>query len=632
MFYGGEILDGTYKILKEIGKGGTGVVYMAYHIRLKKYVVVKKLKSNRVDAQKIRIEVDILKGLHHPYLPQVYDFLEIENQVYTIMDYVDGRDFQCLMDEGMLFEESELVRWMKQLCDVLEYLHNQNPPVYHSDIKPGNIMVTADGNICLIDFNISLGGEPGADILGLSQWYAAPEQYEKAKLCMAHKDSSFIVLDGRMDIYSLGATFYSLMSGLLPDRESEEFRPLSVLGLPYSSALINIVEKMMERKPGKRYQSAAVLGKALDYIYKMDSGYRKLQRQSFGLLAGCGILIVVGTLLCVYGGKLENIKAYETAYRKFQKSTKEYEDDRGISLGLELLNESRFQGIFRENPKEKGEILHSVGNLYFAQEDYEMALEYYQEAVEKTGEPSYYQDLIIAGVRSGDTGLAERMLQKAKREGLQDEELILTEQEILYAREEFDKAAEIAETLKESRNSEIAGYSSLLGAKTYGKLGNYPKQAEFLERAYELGRDKRCLRELGSTYLEAAQAQDAILKKEYLIKAEKCYEKLQKSYAVSYRDMMNLAVIQENLEKYAQSEKLLKELTKEYPQEYETYMHLTYLTLKEQEAVNREERDYQKAFSYYKKAEQNYQKLGSPQDSAMAELGAYISRIEGGAG
>ena len=619
MFYGGELLDSTYEILKEIGTGGTGIVYLAYHTRLKKYVVVKKLKGTITDPQKVRVEVDILKGLHHPYLPQVYDFLEIQGQVYTVMDYVEGRDLQCFLDDGFVFREKELVRWMKQLCTVLEYLHNQQPPIYHSDIKPGNIMITADGDVCLIDFNISLGGEPGADILGLSPWYAAPEQYRKAQLCMEHQDSSFIVLDGKMDIYSLGATFYTLMTGLLPDREDPGFSPLSYLDLPYSDALVNIVEKTMEIEPRKRYPTAFALGKALDYIYKMDSGYRRIQHQNWALLAGCGTLVLTGILLCVYGGKTEDRQAYETAYERFLESTKEYEDDDGIKLGLNLLNDSKYRGILEKNPEDKGEILYSIGNLYFAQEDYKTAVEYYQEAIEEDSRPVYYRDLIISAVKAGETGFAQRMLEAAKREGLQDEELMLTEQEISYAKEEMVKVTEIAEMLVQSKNSEIAGYSSLLGAKAYGVLGYYEKQAKYLATAYELGRDKRCLRELGGAYLEAANTQGVIAKKEYLTKAESCYEKLQQSYAVSYRDQMNLAVIQENLGKYAQAESLLKELAEQYPEEYEIYMHLAYMNLKMEKET--------KAADYFKKASKYYEKAGSPGDSAMTELQDYMEQI-----
>ena len=87
-----DVLDGRYEILREIGTGGAGIVFLGYHLTLNKYVVVKKLKTQVREYLNIRGEADILKGLHHRYLPQVYDFLIVGDEVYTVMDYVDGHD------------------------------------------------------------------------------------------------------------------------------------------------------------------------------------------------------------------------------------------------------------------------------------------------------------------------------------------------------------------------------------------------------------------------------------------------------------------------------------------------------------------------------------------------------------
>ena len=363
MFYGGEILDGTYQIIKNIGKGGTGVIYKAYHMRLKKYVVVKLLDTSRVSREKVRVEVDILKGLHHMYLPQVYDFLEVGQDVYTIMDYIEGRDLEHYLKDGYVFKEETLILWLKQLCEVLGYLHSQKPPIYHSDIKPGNIMVTPEGNICLIDFNISLGSGYQAGILGLSQWYAAPEQYEKAELFTKGLDSSRIVLDGRMDIYSLGATFYTLMSGLLPDRQGGEFLPLNSMHLPYSSALVHIVEKAMEERPRKRFATAQAMHRALDYIYKMDAGYRRLQKIRWFLWGGCGLLLVAGILCCTYGWKESAREDYRRDYQEFYETAQKYEDENTISIGIHIVNNSRYRGILTDNPEDKAQILYMIGNI-----------------------------------------------------------------------------------------------------------------------------------------------------------------------------------------------------------------------------------------------------------------------------
>lgn len=178
-------LTSTYEIYQKIGEGGGGEVYVAMHKRLQKKVVLKKIKSS-VSIKDCRIEVDILKNLRHSYLPQVIDFIEIWSQdgqyiegIYTVMDYIPGKSLQNMMDEGHKFSEQEVLKYAKQLCEALSYLHSQNPPIIHGDIKPDNIMITPEGNVCLIDFNISgvLEGQ-GIELLGLSYGYASPEQIQ----------------------------------------------------------------------------------------------------------------------------------------------------------------------------------------------------------------------------------------------------------------------------------------------------------------------------------------------------------------------------------------------------------------------------------------------------------------------
>ena len=86
----GSVLDQNYEICQEIGEGGTGKVYLAWHRRLKKKVVLKKIKDNFVGRINVRGEADLLKQLHHEYLPQVYDFIQVGSQVFTVIDYVEG--------------------------------------------------------------------------------------------------------------------------------------------------------------------------------------------------------------------------------------------------------------------------------------------------------------------------------------------------------------------------------------------------------------------------------------------------------------------------------------------------------------------------------------------------------------
>ncbi|MCL2162876.1 MAG: protein kinase [Oscillospiraceae bacterium] len=177
--------DPAYRIEAELGSGGGSVVYKAWHTRLQKSVVLKRIKdeSGLIQSGLQRGEADIMKNLKHAYLPQLYDFLEDSGGVYTVMEFIPGHSFAELLREGRLFAQKDVVRWAEQLAAALAYLHGQDPIVLHSDIKPANIMLTPDGNVCLIDFNISLVLDDGyTQALGLSHGYASPEQYGPLEL------------------------------------------------------------------------------------------------------------------------------------------------------------------------------------------------------------------------------------------------------------------------------------------------------------------------------------------------------------------------------------------------------------------------------------------------------------------
>ena len=177
--------DPAYRIEAELGEGGGGVVYKAWHTRLQKHVVLKRIKdeSGLLQSSRQRGEADILKNLKHANLPQLYDFLEDPGGVYTVIEFIPGQSFAELLKEGQKFTQQQAVRWAEQLASALSYLHGQTPPVLHSDIKPGNIMLAPEGDVCLIDFNISLvlAGED-TEMIGLSHGYASPEQYGPQEL------------------------------------------------------------------------------------------------------------------------------------------------------------------------------------------------------------------------------------------------------------------------------------------------------------------------------------------------------------------------------------------------------------------------------------------------------------------
>ncbi|MBQ5326133.1 MAG: serine/threonine protein kinase, partial [Oscillospiraceae bacterium] len=255
MLQQGEILNNTYKVIGHIGSGGGGSVYRAYHLNLKKDVVLKLINDKAKKSLDARGEVDILKNVKHTYLPTVFDFQEVNGQIYTVMDFVEGSDFSKLLKDGQRFSQKDVIRWAVQLCEALDYLHKQDPPIIHSDIKPANIMLTPKGDICLIDFNVSqLFSDDGTVVRGRTHGYAPPEQYdttksreytysEETRLDDTVLDSETVTddnavagtspslktkgfgvsqkLDARSDIYSLGATLYHILSGVRPNHSMQ---------------------------------------------------------------------------------------------------------------------------------------------------------------------------------------------------------------------------------------------------------------------------------------------------------------------------------------------------------------------------------------------------------------------------
>ena len=185
-----EIIASTYELIGKIGAGGGGVVYLANHLRLGKRVILKADKRKiTTRADLLRREVDVLKDLSHPYIPQVYDFFVEHEIVYTAMDYIEGESLDRPLKRGERYPQPLVIKWARQLLEALQYLHSPvhgDPPrgYVHSDIKPANLMRRPNNDICLIDFNIALAlGEE--NVIGCSAGYASPEHYGLV-FCTAH--------------------------------------------------------------------------------------------------------------------------------------------------------------------------------------------------------------------------------------------------------------------------------------------------------------------------------------------------------------------------------------------------------------------------------------------------------------
>ena len=288
----GSVLDGKYKILNEIGHGGMSVVYLALNEKANKTWAVKEVRKdggndNEVVSQGLIAETEMLKKLNHPNLPSIVDVIDTSDTFIIVMDYIEGRSLQSVLNHTGAQDPEKVLEWSKQLCDVLGYLHSRQPAIIYRDMKPANVMLRPDGQVALIDFGTAREYKEHSQ--GDTTWlgtrgYAAPEQFGGRGQT-----------DARTDIYCLGATMYHLLTGYSPADTQFVIYPLGQLVPSLAgSGLEKVVAKCCEPDPANRYQSCAELMYALEHVHDEDAVAIRERNKKWRLfLAGC-ILAVVG--------------------------------------------------------------------------------------------------------------------------------------------------------------------------------------------------------------------------------------------------------------------------------------------------------------------------------------------------
>ena len=220
----GQLLQDRYRIDRQIGQGGMGAVYVATDERFGSVVAIKETLCMDDNYRKaIEREARLLNSLKHNALPKVTDHFLESNGQFLVMEYIPGEDLSIVLDErDEPFEVDQVLEWADQLLEALDFLHNQENPVIHRDIKPQNLKVTPKGRIILLDFGLAKGNVTGAgnltnskSIFGYSRNYASLEQIQGTGT------------DPRSDLYSLAATVYHLLTKVAP--EDALTRAMSVL-------------------------------------------------------------------------------------------------------------------------------------------------------------------------------------------------------------------------------------------------------------------------------------------------------------------------------------------------------------------------------------------------------------------
>ena len=659
----------TYEVLGKLGEGSGGIVYKAYHKRMKKEVVIKEMKGKSLSAAVDRQEADILKNLHHMYLPQVFDFLRDGDRVYTVMSYIPGKSFQQLLREHYPFTMGQLVRWGMQLCSALNYLHSQKPPIIHSDIKPANIMLTPQGNICLIDFNISFFLKEGNAVLGYTSGYTSPEQYIVVlDGGSGSRVGRYAAIDERTDIYSVGATFYHLATG----KKVKDYRePIdkAYLAECTSQAFSEIIQKAMETEPDKRFQSALEMFRAFQGLSRKDARYRALVRRQhlirgvlvaamagFILLGGYGVHTIRQERVDRYNQLVEEQKDYREAgdYDQAEKTHEEAVKVLPSSLesyyqsALALYEQQEYQACidFVDYDVEQNEKLDTrrerMGDLYYLEAESHFALEDYEEAVRtfeklfRTGgyQAEYYRDYAIALAFDGQTEKGQEVLDEAVELGLTEDSVYYARGEIKKARQEYDGAIQdFRACISRTDSDSLKERAYLQLSDIYETQGYDQSQREVLleaRQALPVEHQMALIQKLIQVDIDLAdRTGDSASRQE----AVSLLEEVIAQGWDTYDTYNNLAVLNEQLGNLDQAAGYLDQMLEKYGEDYNIYMRYAFLEIDRQELLPNRERDYGTFASYYEKASQMYyaQLEGNDTDPQMQLLeNAYQQVLAGG--
>ncbi|GCE10656.1 hypothetical protein KTT_05150 [Tengunoibacter tsumagoiensis] len=260
-----------YRILRTIGKGGMGAVYEAEDLQLgNRLVAVKEMSEQNLSPQELaraadnfKQEAHLLAKLQHPNLPSIHDYFTESGRWYLVMNFIPGQTLSdYLAKKGGKLPLVEALRIGITLCTVLEYLHEQRPPIIFRDLKPSNIIRSPQGEIYLIDFGIARHFKPGQaqDTMAFgSAGYAAPEQYGRSQTTP------------RSDIYSLGAILYQLLSGWNPADSPFRFSPLASHRVRVPADLEALLLRMVEVDDQKRPASMLIVRQELQRILRESS-------------------------------------------------------------------------------------------------------------------------------------------------------------------------------------------------------------------------------------------------------------------------------------------------------------------------------------------------------------------------
>ena len=538
MQVGDTVLGGKYEVIKIIHTSGMANVYMVEDENLNKQWCLKEIiKSeagrNEIEYRSLIKEANIMKSLSHSSIPRIVSIDTEGDSIFIVMDFVDGISVKDWLVRRESVEQTVAVAWMKQVCNVLLYLHTRKNPIFYRDMKPDNIMVQSDGNIKLLDFGISeiitKDNMVIKEALG-TRGFAAPEQKVKGS-----------PYDLRSDIFGVGRTMYYMLTGLNPSVIGEKnLRGIREVNPSVSIGLERVVNKCMEEDVNKRYQSIEEVLYDIQNYNKLDYSYRKKIRRKVDTVLFLLVGSIFVTCMSVVPFMIQKSRAsdeYNTLVEVAMQSGRVEDFKRAIEKNpvgvrpyLGYIDEIKSDGVFDKN--EEKDILNYINPVL---SDVKKERDYPELAYEMGKLYWFYYDSDV------DTNmtLSVKWFEDAKNGGYN-----VDESTIMYDLGQFKK--NISMSIAESSDSGMYKeyWDELMKAKSYnsGEIVELQINTAIINtissNAYRLRKDGVSLDELKSEverigdYLKENSPSEG--------KATKLYDTLESKYKMVSDDMDDL--------------------------------------------------------------------------------------------
>ncbi|MFS0865006.1 protein kinase domain-containing protein [Fredinandcohnia sp. 179-A 10B2 NHS] len=612
----GTFIDDRYEILKEIGRGGMSIVYLAMDNRLNKSLVVKDIRkrgnsNNELLINSLVVEANMLKKLDHGALPKIYDIIESEGDIYVVMDYVEGESLKQKLQREKVIGAKEVIDWAKQLSQVLGYLHTRKPhPIIYRDMKPDNVMLTPEGKIKLIDFGIAreFKDESLTDTTNLgTKSYAAPEQLSGKRT------------DARTDIYSLGLTLYHLVTGKSLNDPPYEVKPIRHWNPSLPEGLEHIILKCTQAEPENRYQTCEELFYDLENINKLTAGYRKkLFKQLYLFLIPATLFLAFSTttVFGYKGMKSEQFQDYMGLVNESSISLIEGNDtdaiqllekaiavDKGrasayINLLDVYINRNEVDAGLTKieqyvndeygNIHKNSEVLFKLGMTYFDRKrDYPVALKYFKQVdAEDIPDATYYKTLAttLGGMNIDYNEFSDNLLEfESYNDNLPNDSKKV---------DNYNSLANIYISYKgQIPEANTKAITVVQKAKDVLAL----TENESLQLKYEIDFEQKLAQAFYSRGVNV-KAVDQVAAREDFEQAVEHYNLLLDLNVPNVEEVMvNLGVIYQEMGEYSQATEQFQKVIKMFPESLNAYVKLGNLLLDVEQGKDEAQRNYSEA-------------------------------------